>query len=657
MPASVTDELIRIMEQIMRVDLIEQLDDEIDEILKRKDLTFEEHIWAKLLLVESMLMIVFLGLDRYSFEECYKLAHEINEEYNKIENEYLKILSLMNLASCSFQVTKWKEGFEWYYKYKPIFDELEPSNELFYLKCKGMNYFFESTVPFFKALVGEKSSERDHLRSFRLLEEGDKFGEKHGFKLTRMMCLNNMGAFQYYAGNLDESLKTYLKLFEFTKETGNKLLYIFGLDGLASAYFCLHDYKKYYDLKKERLVIVEELGYRNMLASSYSSIGEYYSVTGSYEEALEYYRKCLDIQIEFKNKAGIASTQQKIGTVYYLIGNLNKSIEYLTETAEFFEEHRNQGLPRIFSEIASALQLTGELDKALEYLGKSMEIYEGIQNQYGICSVLTEQGVIYWQKGIQDRAITLIKRSLDIALKIKDDVKISSNASYLVQFYLEQNAVDKAKEHLEIIEQISKKSKLHQVKFDLKFSTAIILKCSSDERDRIKAELLLEHLLEEDTSYSLKVKVLLQLCSILLENLKKTNNKETLEGINSHVKTLHDLSENNNSHILLVETLGLKAQLELIEFNFENAKSLLLKAQTVAQENGLDKSVLDLLKQQETLTKQSIELKKMDQTKTTISSRMSVVKLEKTVDNIKKASLTKTVSREEVNRKLLSIQI
>ncbi|MHA1200214.1 MAG: tetratricopeptide repeat protein [Candidatus Heimdallarchaeaceae archaeon] len=657
MPASVADELNRIMEQIMRGDMLEQLDDEIDEILKRKDLTFEEHIWAKLLLVESMLMIVFFGLDRYSFEECYKLAHEINEEYNKIENEYLKILSLMNLASCSFQFTKWKEGFEWYYKYKPIFDELEPSNELFYLKCKGMNYFFESTVPFFKALIGETSSERDQLKSFRLMEEGEQFGEKHGLNLTRMICLNNMAAFQYYAGNSDESLKIMLKLFEFTKETGNKLMYISGLDGLASAYFSLHDYKKYYDLQKERLVIVEELGYRNMLAGSYSRIGQYYSVTGSYEEALEYYKKCLDINIEFKNKAGIASTQQMIGTVYYLIGNLKKSIEYLTEAVEFFEEHRNQSLPRIFSEIASALQLTGELDKALEYLEKSMEIYEGLQNQSGICSILSEQGVIYWQKGIQDEAIALIKRSLDIALNIKDDVKISSNASYLVQFYLEQNAVDKAKEHLEIIEQISKKSKLHQVKFDLKFSTAIILKNSSNERDRIKAELLLEQLLEEDISYSLKVKVLLQLCSILLENLKETNNEEILERINSHVKALQDLSENNNSHILLVETLGLKAQLELIEFNFETAKSLLLKAQTVAQENDLDKLVLDILKQQENLTKQSIELNKLEKDKSTLASRMSVVKLEETVVNIKKTSISKTVSREEVSKKLLSIQI
>lgn len=36
---------------------------------------------------------------------------------------------------------------------------------------------------------------------------------------------------------------------------------------------------------------------------------------------------------------------------------------------------------------------------------------------------------------------------------------------------------------------------------------------------------------------------------------------------------------------------------------FENAKSLLLKAQTVAQENDFDKLVLYILKQQENLTK------------------------------------------------------
>ncbi|MCG3260751.1 MAG: hypothetical protein H7644_13445, partial [Candidatus Heimdallarchaeota archaeon] len=74
--------------------------------------------------------------------------------------------------------------------------------------------------------------------------------------------------------------------------------------------------------------------------------------------------------------------------------------------------------------------------------------------------------------------------------------------------------------------------------------------------------------------------------------------------------------------------------------------------------NGLDRLVLDLLKQQEDLTEQSIDLKNLEQTSSPLSHRMSVVKLEDTVEEIKKTSLTKTISREvEVSKKLFSIQI
>lgn len=441
------------------------------------------------------------------------------------------------------------------------------------------------------------------------------------------------------------------------KSTGNKLFYASTLSGLAYSYYSLNNYKKYYDILKEKLIIVEELEIKSMTASTYLDIGLYYLIIGDNEEALVSYNKSLEIYKNQGKKISIAFVQKQCGYAYFLMGNFEEALEYYDKAFSVLNEARPQTWRFILSDLADVLIQVGDFDKALEYLEQLMPIHVGLNDQHGISMVLTGQGMIYWQKGMKEKGLELIEKSLEIRSKIGDKPREAASLSYLIKFNVELGNVTKAKDYFESLNLINNEIDNEHVKQNHKFSEALILKESSNSRDRIKAELLFEQLIEEEAIYPVLVEVLLNLCELLLTDLKETSNPDSLVKINTYVNKLQEISTKNKSHFLLIETLGLKAQLALVELDIETAKNLLLKAQTIAQENGLDKSVLDLLKQQETLTKQSMELKKMDQTKTTISSRMSVVKLEKTVDSIKKASLTKTVSREEVNRKLLSIQI
>ena len=287
-----------------------------------------------------------------------------------------------------------------------------------------------------------------------------------------------------------------------------------------------------------------------------------------------------------------------------------------------------------------------------------MTIHKGLQNLLGISSVLSEQGKIYWQKGMKEQALSFIQESLEIRQKIGDKALVAASLSYLVQFNVELNNIEKAKKYFESLDLINKEIKNIHVSQYHKYSEALILKTSSNLRDRIKAELLFEQLVEEDILYPVLIQVLLHICDILLLEMKETNEPGVLKKIHKHVNRLQELSEKNKSHVLLVETLRLKAQLALLEFDVEDARKILLDAQNIAQKNGLDRLVLTLLKQQEDLIKQSIELRELEKTSSTISHKMSVVKLEDTVENIKRTSLTKTVSREgEVSKKLFSIQI
>ena len=84
----------------------------------------------------------------------------------------------------------------------------------------------------------------------------------------------------------------------------------------------------------------------------------------------------------------------------------------------------------------------------------------------------------------------------------------------------------------------------------------------------------------------------------------------------------------------------------------------LAEAKLRVQENKFDRLVLDILQQQEKLTKQSIELRNLEKTTSTISQRMTVVEFDEIVSSIKRTSITETVKKDdEVSKKLFSIQI
>ncbi len=656
MPTSIKEEFEKLQQSAISGDFLTTIT-ELDKLLERKDLSLEDKLYLKLFKSEVISGLNQIGLDGYTYEEGIKLAEEVVQKIGEIDDEYLRIGAYMILGTSYLNVYNYAKAIETYEHNKPKFRKLKPISGIFYLRLQALDYILEGMVPLLKTYIDENATDAEKAKGFQLTMKSERFCEENNLISYQIASLNNIATMQYFMGDLNAYHETRLKMDAVAKSTGNKLFYASTLSGLAYSYYSLNNYKKYYDILKEKLIIVEELEIKSMTASTYLDIGLYYLIIGDNEEALVSYNKSLEIYKNQGKKISIAFVQKQCGYAYFLMGNFEEALEYYDKAFSVLNEARPQTWRFILSDLADVLIQVGDFDKALEYLEQLMPIHVGLNDQHGISMVLTGQGMIYWQKGMKEKGLELIEKSLEIRSKIGDKPREAASLSYLIKFNVELGNVTKAKDYFESLNLINNEIDNEHVKQNHKFSEALILKESSNSRDRIKAELLFEQLIEEEAIYPVLVEVLLNLCELLLTDLKETSNPDSLVKINTYVNKLQEISTKNKSHFLLIETLGLKAQLALVELDIETAKNLLLKAQTIAQENGLDKTVLDLLKQQETLTKQSIELKKMDQTKTTISSRMSVVKLEKTVDSIKKASLTKTVSREEVNRKLLSIQI
>ena len=656
-PSSVQKEIDRIHRNYMNGELLVSLT-ELDDVLKNKEITIEERIKVDILRSEINCVSATYMVERGSLEIGMKFAQKAMKESKNHKDKTLRFDSLLNLAINYFYSNEWQESKKQVKEILTDFEDFEPSRDFYYLKRKALVLMLKGLLPFFKTYTGKGTSDVEIEKGFQLWIEGEKFCEENNLYLYQMGFLLNIKYMQTNLGDLDLALETGQKMVTISKEHLGKFSLAFSLYHLAWTYYNKNDFVKFYELNKERLIIVEESENKGMIASTYQNLGDYYLVIGEYDEALDYFKRSLEIYQKLNRENAIAFAQGDCGYVYFLKGDLGRALEFYEEAYPVLRENQPQDWFKVLTAFARVYTQKGDLDRALGFLDELMTIQEGFRNQIGISTVLMDQAMIYWQKGMKEQAISILQESFEIRYKVGNKALAASSLASLIQFNVEINNLEEAKKYFGHLDLINKELKNVHVSQYHKFSEALVHKKSSNLRDRLKAELLFEQLVEEDIQYSVLVQVLLHLCDILLLEMKETNEPEVLKKINKHVNKLQELSEKNNSHLLLVETLRLKAQLALIEFDVDNARALLLKAQNIAQENGFERLVLDLLEQQKKLTKQSIELKNLEKTSSTISQRMTLVELDDSVSVIKRTSITETVTKEEeVSKKLFSIQI
>ena len=76
-----------------------------------------------------------------------------------------------------------------------------------------------------------------------------------------------------------------------------------------------------------------------------------------------------------------------------------------------------------------------------------MIFYKKLQSQGGVSDVLSKQGLIYWQKGMKEQALSSMKDGLEIREKLDNKNLIAESLSYIVQFSIESNDLEAARKY------------------------------------------------------------------------------------------------------------------------------------------------------------------------------------------------------------------
>ncbi len=457
------------------------------------------------------------------------------------------------------------------------------------------------------------------------------------YKQRKATLLKMKGVCLRATGELDLVERTFTRGLGLSRSIANKFEISEFLDRLAMFLSNNADHiDRSLGYLQESLKLRREIGNKNFTAQTLNRLGIIKRSQNKGDEALKYYTEALQFAEELDNKDLIAILKNNIGSVQDSLGNLNEALENYVATLKLSQETNNKNMIALgYHNIASVYRNRGELDLALENFNKALDFLQEQGYQSPIASCLSNIGLIHYSKGKLDEASEYIKRSIKLFEEENSLKAVGINLHHLIRISLDANQLDQAKNYLIQLEKIAtdlNSTDLHQ-RFNI--SEALILMTSTRFQNRAKAESLLKEVINgEVIEHTITETALLVLCELLLDELKITGSKEVLEELNVYVAKLELIARNQFSYLLLSQTYWLQSQLALIALNLTKAKSMLTQAQLIAEEKELQRLVLKIDREYETLLFQAKQWARLKDEDASFDRRMSMIQIDDLIQSM-----------------------
>jgi len=180
------------------------------------------------------------------------------------------------------------------------------------------------------------------------------------------------------------------------------------------------------------------------------SLGLIHASRGKWDEALEYYNKSVEVSRELDDIQGIAQTYNNIGLVYANTGEWTKAQEYYSKSIDILEKIGNDhGMAQAYINIGSVYYRRGDWDKALEFYEKSLEILKSLGDIHGMAQTYNNLGSVFFARGELDKSIEFYEKSLEILKSLGDIHGMAQTYNNLGSVFFARGELDKSIEFYE----------------------------------------------------------------------------------------------------------------------------------------------------------------------------------------------------------------
>jgi tetratricopeptide (TPR) repeat protein len=351
--------------------------------------------------------------------------------------------------------------------------------------------------------------------------------------------------------------------------------------------------------------IARIIGYKAHEVTILHNIGTIYLMKMEYSKAIPYFEKGLALAQEIESHRFPALFLRGLGIMYTQIGELNKALKYLHVGFDLVNERDNKNdIATLHSCLMIAYLAKGELNKALEY-SSAIEYYEEAENFWLLAECFRYRGEIYQMMGDRDKAIENFNLSLEVARKIKNEIRLAEVYFSYISYYLENKDLENAKTNVKLLEEVSESTEEKIVYSRVLLAKALILKSSENLDDKYESIKLFEEVIKiEDISFNLLIVASLSLCEVLILKLKESENQELLTKLYDLTESLHVKAIQNYVYSVIVQTVWLQSQIALLEMDVNKARILMSKAQAIAEEHDFEKLAIKISNTHDVLLEQ-----------------------------------------------------
>ena len=352
---------------------------------------------------------------------------------------------------------------------------------------------------------------------------------------------------------------------------------------------------------------------------------------------------------------------RKLTRIYTKTANLF-AIGKFDKALEFFEENENkfENLPRelrteaeqIHCEslmiISILFSYRGDLVLSFEVAKKILKIAKETNDKF--CLLLANQsyGRQYWLSGDLSQALKYFDRAIELGYEIDDLHKYSyflNSIMMAVRAAIGKGDIEIAKEYFKQVEitQENKNNsflktehhKMQHHKTLYNMTKALILKSSNRFRDKAMAEEIFKAIFDNEFNIlNNRLLALIDLCELLINELRFSNDLILLDEIKPLILKLIDFALIINSYYYLIEANILQAKLALITYEINSARRFLTQGQRMAERHGYTNLALEIADLHEELIQQSETWNHLKEINAPVSERMELARLSENLNNL-----------------------
>ncbi len=186
-------------------------------------------------------------------------------------------------------------------------------------------------------------------------------------------------------------------------------------------------YKEYRDSLalyhlQQSIYYSDSISDKETLAKGYNYYGNIHSDKGENKEALDYYKKAMNIAEELGDRKRVAIVKNNVGLIYKGLGNYEEALENLYEALRAKEDEKmnSKSISSTLLNIGLVLDILERYDEAITYYNRSLEIKKSLDDSLGICRIYSNLAVISKNLNRFERAKEEIKNSNQYNTTVKN---------------------------------------------------------------------------------------------------------------------------------------------------------------------------------------------------------------------------------------------